>query len=386
MTRRARMGPLQSFSRPADRMAPGGRGSAAESPVRRMRRLVGAAGEEPEVPPEPPVPYGLHAGPWQASRSGYVCHKNPTTIPDPAAYKYPNIPPLYTSGTNTTRPFNLGCYYQPTPGTGAPNVNDYGSTLIMDARVSGVDSDYNRGLEIFGTDPNRFWAWNPSRDSSFSTHPVSDEWNANPDIVGWEMEDRCVFIEASRLPGGSSDPINTEWASGGGRDLWTAYTGITKPGSKPTDPRAFTDAVLSGFTFTSVVEYRGSRSGASGFPAGYPITYQISESAMLIYTGNFGVKYGCPPNVRYTGTALPAPPTSGANVQANYTVSWAPNDLISALYIGWSVSAPSQSVPASTSFSAYALSLTAYGNAPAQVMASVTQTLRWRWLYVEPLS
>ena len=50
MTRRARMGPLQTLNRGVDRMAPGGRRSASESPVRPFYRPVGEAGDAPAGP------------------------------------------------------------------------------------------------------------------------------------------------------------------------------------------------------------------------------------------------------------------------------------------------------------------------------------------------
>lgn len=377
MSRRAPTNTPGKMALSYGRMAPGG-SLWSESPVE--TRWTTVAGVEIEEPEPPPGPYGLYPGPWQASRSGYVCYKNPSTVPDSNAYKITGIPPLYVSGTYNTRPLNLGCRIKPTPGTESINVNDAGSVgQILDARVSGTDTDWNRGLEIFGTNPEYFWAWTPTRDGSFSTHPVDDEWNANTDIVGWEMEDRCVYVEATRLPDGGDGPIYSEWLNEGGYDQWAAYTGAYS--DAPADPRAFTDITLSGFTFTSSVQYRGT--SFSGFPAGHPITYQLDQAEMSIYTASFGFLHGCPSSVRYTGTNLPNPPTSGANTTANYTVTWAANDRINALYIGWSVSAPSQAVPAANIFSAYALSLTPYDMAPAQVMASVGTAPRWRWLYLD---
>lgn len=58
MTRRVRTGPIQGVASGMSRMAPGGRKSAAESPVRRLSRLVGAAGIESEPEPEPELPTG----------------------------------------------------------------------------------------------------------------------------------------------------------------------------------------------------------------------------------------------------------------------------------------------------------------------------------------
>lgn len=54
MTRRAHMGPLSTLARGVDRMAPGGRKSASESPVRPFWRPIGETGE-PAAPEPGPV-------------------------------------------------------------------------------------------------------------------------------------------------------------------------------------------------------------------------------------------------------------------------------------------------------------------------------------------
>lgn len=98
MTRRARLSPLQAFARPADRMAPGGRKSAAESPVRDLDRLVGAAGEE-EPPPAGILPVSMGTATWgfypsQWDTTSLAVLSGPILGEDAIGY-YSGSPPSY---------------------------------------------------------------------------------------------------------------------------------------------------------------------------------------------------------------------------------------------------------------------------------------------------
>lgn len=78
MTRRARTGPIATLGRGVERMAPGGRGSASESPVRPFWRPIGEAGEEPAAAPTCIDP--AHEFAWNGEWT--------SGVPEPTKYMY----------------------------------------------------------------------------------------------------------------------------------------------------------------------------------------------------------------------------------------------------------------------------------------------------------
>jgi hypothetical protein len=255
-------------------------------------------------------------------------------------------------------------------------------TFVMEASENSgrSNADMTRGLEVALTPPDLYPAWVPLR---HTTDTVYAEWVADETICGWEIADRCRFVDGGRAP----DEDWSEWFASGDADTFDAYVGFWSPIS---DPRAYTDLTSSDWSIDVGIQVWGESDWTSGtfhhrVPAGQPWVTVLDETQMVSTDLGASYPHWSAADLYTTGDwVLAAPPSDSSFRTDTITWTWPPDGVTYGLVGGWSVHAPSQSYT-DTRWGTFGdvKSLLGFDLDP-QLMATLTTTTTWRWLYSVP--